>query len=116
MTAKQSKGKKLAELRVLVDGMDGLDRAMAEDLLWAYVQLWEDVQALSAQLDRDGLFIEVEKGGAGNRHVEKVKHPAFDMRHKATAQLADLANKIRRFVALSDEGRNDDEFTEFMLS
>ena len=107
---------KLTELRCMVEGMDGLDRAMAEDLLWAYVELWGDVRELSAQLARDGLLIEVEKGGAGNRHIELVKNPAFDMRHKATAQLADLAAKIRRFVTLSGVDNDRDEFTEFLSS
>lgn len=100
----------------MVEGMDGLDRAMADDLLWAYVELWEDVQELSAVLDEQGLLIEVQKGGAGNQHVETVKNPAFDMRHKATAQLADLANKIRRFVTLSGVEDASDEFTEFLAS
>lgn len=105
---------KLAELEELVGDMDGLDRAMAEDLLWSYTQLWHDVHEIQESLDTEGLFIEVEKGGAGNRHVERVKNPAFDMRYKAIAQQADLANKIKRFVA---SGTKDvDELTEFLAS
>lgn len=108
--------KKLEELEAMVEGIEGLDRAMADDLLWAYVELWDDVQELSAVLDEQGLLIEVQKGGTGNQHMETVKNPAFDMRHKATAQLADLANKIRRFVTLSGAGEANDEFDDFIAS
>lgn len=113
---RKAKENKLAEMKALVADMEGVDRAMADDLLWAYVEVWEDVQELTARLDKEGLLIEVEKGGTGNRHMELVKNPAYDMRHKSVAQLADLANKIRRFVSLSGVKEQDDEFTAFMLS
>lgn len=112
---------KLAELQALVSDMDGLDRAMADDLLQAYVRLLGDVQELSAKLEADGLIMECERGCATNRHIELVKNPAFDMRHKATSQLADLAMKIRKFVTLArkegpSEDEEPDEFTAFLAS
>lgn len=108
------KDEKLQELQDLVGNMTGLDKAMAEDLLWSYTQLWDDVHSLQETLDTEGLFIDIEKGGADNRHYERVKNPAFDMRYKAVAQQADLANKIKRFVASGT--KDEDEFTEFLAS
>lgn len=120
MTARKRKQDgKLVELQLLVADMTGLDKAMADDLLWAYTRLWDDVQALDARLAADGLLIELERGGANNRHVELVKNPAFDMRHKATSQLADLAVKIRKFVTLSERDRDgeegEDELASFIM-
>lgn len=103
---------KLEAMSALVDGMRGVCKPLAEDLLSAYVRVFRDYEALNRTLESEGLLIDVEKGGAANRHVERVKHPAFDMRRNCVNQLADLANKIKRFVA-EDEGSAEDEFDDF---
>lgn len=99
-------------MRGTVSTMTGVCRPLAEDLLGAYVKVYSDYEALTAMLDREGLLIDVEKGGEGNRHVERVKHPAFDMRRNCVNQMADLANKIKRFVK-DDEGTVEDDFDAF---
>lgn len=103
---------KLEEMTTTVDDMQGVCKPLAEDLLEAYVRVYGDYEELNATLKRDGLLIEVEKGARENRHIEQVKHPAFDMRRNCINQMADLANKIKRFVK-DDTGTADDGFDSF---
>lgn len=105
-------GEKLRQMEESVQDMQGVCKPLAEDLLEAYVRVYRDYLALDETLRREGLLIEVEKGGASNRHSERVKHPAFDMRRNCVSQMADLANKIKRFVR-EDPGTDADEFTDF---
>lgn len=107
MSAKKRELEKLDELKLQVEGLEGLKRLMAEDLLTAYVDVYDDYQELNVQLASDGLLIPVEKGAANNRRTEYVKHPAFDMRRNCISQMADLANKINRFVRESDGGEEE---------
>ena len=104
---------KLEELRALVSGLDGLKNKLAGDLLESYVQVYADFEYLNKRLMREGLLIEVEKGAASNRHTELLKHPAFDMRRNCIAQMADLANKIHRFVKDDASTEERDEFDAF---
>lgn len=104
--------RKLEELRGTVSSMTGVCRPLAEDLLESYVTIYADYRSLTERLDAEGLLIEVEKGGENNRHVELTKHPAFDMRRNCVTQMADLANKIKRFVK-DDEGVAEDDFDAF---
>lgn len=104
---------KLDEMRLTVSDMKGVCKPLAEDLLEAYVRVYGDYRKLDDTLDKDGLLIDVERGGANNRHVEKVKHPAFDMRRNCINQMGDLANRIKRFVK-DDTGVVDaDGFGDF---
>lgn len=109
---KDAYAEKLAELQDTVSTMQGVCKPLAEDLLGAYVRVFRDYQSLNDTLERDGLLIKVEKGGENNRHIERVKHPAFDMRRNCINQMADLANKIKRFVK-DDEGVAEDDFSDF---
>lgn len=104
---------KLEDMRSLVDGMSGVCKPMAEDLLETYVNIYQDYVYLTDLMAREGLLIETEKGAANNRRIVREKHPAFDMRRNTINQMADLANKIKRFVK-DDEGTDDgDEFSKF---
>ena len=109
---KDAYAQKLKDMRSLVDGMSGVCKPMAEDLLETYVNIYQDYVYLTELMAREGLLIEVEKGGENNRHVERVKHPAFDMRRNTINQMADLANKIKRFLK-DDEGVSEDDFDSF---
>lgn len=106
---------KLQDLKDAVEGLDGLKRRLADDLLETYVQVYADYVALNNRLMREGLLYSVEKGAAGNRHVERVKHPAFDMRRNCISQMADLSAKIYRFVKdHEDVTEEPDEFDRFI--
>lgn len=108
-------GYKLDRLKEQVGRLDGLKRLMAEDLLAAYVDVYFDYERLDDMLKHQGLLIEVEKGGENNRHTERVKNPAFDMRRNCITQMADIANKITRFVK-EDNAEPEDAFDEFVNS
>ena len=103
--------KKLNELKDLVSSLDGLRAKLAGDMLASYVRVYEDYEELNEMLEREGLLIDVERGGENNRRVEKVKHPAFDMRRNCIAQMNDTANKIYRFC--KDNEEKNPEPTEF---
>lgn len=103
--------KKLNELKDLVSSLDGLRAKLAGDMLASYVRVYEDYEELNEMLEREGLLIDVERGGENNRRVEKVKHPAFDMRRNCIAQMNDTANKIYRFC--KDDEEKNPEPTEF---
>lgn len=103
--------KKLNELKALVASLDGLRAKLAGDMLASYVRVYEDYEELNEMLEREGLLIEVERGGENNHRVEKVKHPAFDMRRNCIAQMNDTANKIYRFC--KDDEEKNPEPTDF---
>lgn len=103
--------KKLNELKNLVSTLDGLRAKLAGDMLASYVRVYEDYEELNEMLEREGLLIEVERGGENNHRVEKVKHPAFDMRRNCIAQMNDTANKIYRFC--KDDKEKNPEPTDF---
>lgn len=103
---------KLDSMRSTVRDMQGVCKPLAEDLLEAYVKIYGDYLELDSTLKADGLLIEQERGGANNRHVELVKHPAFDMRRNCINQMGDLANRIKRFVK-DDTGVAEDDFDAF---
>lgn len=104
--ARKAEGKdgKLEDLEAQISDMEGINRSLADDLLSAYVTVWRDYERLSDTLAREGLLVTTDKG--------KVKHPAFDMRRNTINQVADLANKIKRFVKDTPVEQTDD-FTEF---
>lgn len=103
---------KLEAMRSTVRDMQGVCKPLAEDLLEAYVKVYGDYLELDGTLKSEGLLIEIEKGGENNRHVERVKHPAFDMRRNCINQMGDLANRIKRFVK-DDTGVAEDDFDAF---
>ena len=88
------KAGKLSDLREQVSKLDGLRRLMADDLLAAYVEVYSDYEALNETLARDGLLVDVERGGENNRHVERVKHPGFDM-HRPDGRPGEQDNQVR---------------------
>lgn len=104
---------KLEQMKRTVADMQGVCKPLAEDLLEAYVRVYQDYRKLDDTLAKDGLLIEMEKGGAGNRHIERVKHPAFDMRRNCINQLGDLANRIKRFVKDDTASEVSDDFSDF---
>lgn len=103
---------KLEAMQSTVADMVGVCKPLAEDLLEAYVKVYGDYVELDRVLKLDGLIIDKEVGAANNRRVDMVKHPAFDMRRNCINQMADLANKIKRFVK-DDTGVQEDDFDAF---
>lgn len=104
---------KLEDMKSTVRDMQGVCKPLAEDLLEAYVRVYQDYRDLDDILSKEGVLIEVEKGGENNRHIERVKHPAFDMRRNCINQMGDLANRIKRFVKDDTGSSASDGFDEF---
>lgn len=100
---------KRKKLESQIQDLDGIDLVFATDLLQEYSRTYEMVMVLGEELSREGVLVEVEKGGANNRHVEKVENPAFATYYKATQRLTDLARKISLFVKQGKEEGDDEE-------
>ena len=96
-----------------LEGLDGIDMAFATDLLGEYARTFEMAQQLGDTIQREGVMVEVEKGGANNRHTERVENPAFGTYCKALARLSDLATKTSRFV---HQGGGDGEEEDPLLA
>lgn len=97
-----------------LENLDGIDLNFANDLLQEYARTYEMVITLGDELSREGVMIEVEKGGKDNRHTEKVENPAFSTYYKATQRLTDLARKISLFVKQGkDNDEEDDDLVAF---
>lgn len=97
-----------------IDKLDGIDLMFANDLLEEYARTYEMVIALGDDISSEGVMVEVEKGGANNRHTEKVENPAFGTYYKATQRLTDLAKKISLFVKQGkDEEEEEDDIVTF---
>lgn len=100
---------KRKKLENQIQDLDGIDLTFATDLLQEYSRTYEMVMVLGEELSREGVLIEVEKGGKDNRHTEKVENPAFATYYKATQRLTDLARKISTFVKQGKEDGEDEE-------
>lgn len=104
---------KAEEMADELEGLDGIDLAFANDLLAEYARTFSIVQELGATIQREGVMVEVEKGGKDNRHVERVENPAFATYCKGLARLSDLATKTSRFV---HQGGGDGEEEDPLLA
>lgn len=89
--------------------LEGVDLSFARDLVGEYSRLAEMVATLGNTIAEEGPMIEIEKGGKGNRHTERVENPAFSVYYKATARMADMAVKTSKFVR---QGGADGEETD----
>lgn len=105
------KAKGLADrLRTEVAGLKGVDRELVDTLIEEVSALADMVEELRKQVQEDGVMIEMERGGANNRHVELVENPAFTAYSKAVGRLSDIAKKVSGFAKGAtgdDEDSND---------
>ena len=102
------KGKSLADrLRAEVSGLSGVDKEMADTLIEEVAALAQMVEDLRKQVQEDGVMIEMERGGANNRHVELVENPALTAYSKHVGRLSDIAKKVSGF-AKGATGDGDD--------
>jgi len=105
---------KLVErLRKEVAELKGVDRALVDPLLEEVAALAVMVANLRKMVQRDGVMIEVEKGGANNRHIELVENPALTAYSKHAGRLSDLAKKVSGFAKGLDDEQDEDELVAF---
>lgn len=103
----------IKELKDAVKSMGGLDAVMMGDLLDKYDALNSVVNELQAIVLEEGAMVEVMRGGANNRHKEKVENPALTAYSKAVGRLGDLAKKISGFAKGDTSVEDEDELVAF---
>ena len=100
-------------LRKEVEGLSGVDRELVNPLLEEVAALAIMVANLRKMVQRDGVMIEVMKGGANNRHKEYVENPALTAYSKHAGRLSDLAKKVSGFAKGAEDTEEEDELAAF---
>ena len=94
------------ETRIYIDkclaNMDESKRGLTEPMLIEFVWYTSQVASLQKQIDDEGSLVEMEKGGANNRHIELVEHPAVKVVTKYSTQAAGLYSKLMRFLTKAE--------------
>jgi phage terminase small subunit len=106
--ARKPESDRIRRLRNESDKLSGFDKALLDDLLVEYDALAAMVEKLRSDVDRNGVMVVVERGGANNRHEVMAENPAFTAYQKAIGRLGDLAKKISDFAKRSDEVASED--------
>lgn len=88
--------------------LDGIDMLFARDQLMEYAWTTLKVRGLRDEIDREGVMKEVEKGGANNRHIEKVENPACASYRQLAMTQTRQAKSISAFIR-QDKGSNDED-------
>ena len=95
--------------------LDGIDMLFARDQLMEYAWTTLKVRGLRDEIDKEGVMVEREKGGADNRHMERVENPACASYRQLAMTQTRQAKSISAFVK-QDKGSNDeDELTMFNM-
>lgn len=112
--ARKVESTRIQRLRDESAKLSGFDKALLDDLLVEYDALAAMVESLRMDVERNGVMIVTEKGGANNRHDVLAENPAFTAYQKAIGRLGDLAKKISDFAKRSDEDVEEDELASFL--
>jgi hypothetical protein len=102
-----------AELRSQIEQVAGVERALLDGLLVEYAALAGFTAELRRTVEEQGPMVEVEKGGAGNRHSVMVENPALTAFSKSIGRQSDLARKIAKLAKDGDDGSDDGTLEEF---
>lgn len=113
-TRKKPESARLRKLREQAENLSGLDKELLDNMLVEYDALAAMCEELRLMVERDGVMIDKEVGGANNRHVETVENPAFTAYQKAIGRLGDIGKKISDFAKRSDENVEEDELGSFI--
>lgn len=105
---------RLKRLREEASGLSGFDKALLDGLLVEYDALAAMTEDLRLMVQRDGVMVEKEVGGANNRHIDVVENPAFTAYQKAIGRLGDVAKKASDFAKRSDTEAEEDELEGFL--
>ena len=112
--ARKPDSERIKRLREESSKLTGFDKALMDDLLQEYDALASMVEKLRDDVDRNGVMVVVERGGANNRHEVRAENPAFTAYQKAIGRLGDLAKKLSDFAKRSDEDADEDELGGFL--
>lgn len=94
--------------------MDDADRSLTLDMLRTYCWFAVQLADLTERVNDEGTIVEVEKGGAKNRHKEKVENPAIGTIHKLSARKSEYFTKLMRVLPRDARSKMDsmDEFLQ----
>lgn len=107
--ARKRDGDRLERLHEEASALRGIDAVMMDDLLAEYDALATMTEGLRKDVQRDGVMIEMERGGANNRHLETVENPAFTTYSKSIQRLGDLAKKLSGFAKGGDDAEEEED-------
>lgn len=103
-----------AKLLAEVEGVAGVDRVLVNNLIDKVVAANEFTDDLCDRVRKQGTMIEMERGGANNRHMEMVENPALTSFNKSVARLADLSMKVSKVAKGNNGSEEEDELIEFI--
>ena len=104
----------LDRLKAQAESLTGIDRELAQPLLMEAGAMMTMLTELRATVLEEGVLIEVVKGGANNRHTEKVENPALTAYSKLVGRFGDLCKKISSFFKGTNDDGEKDELIEFI--
>lgn len=97
-----------------LDNLEGAEKELTANMLYSYCWFAAQMDELTDKIDREGAIIEVEKGGANNKHIVNAENPAIGTLHKISARKAEYYTKLLRVIP--DEMSEVDDFEEFLRS
>lgn len=99
----------------LLAGMDDSKRELTRPILMHYAWIVSQIGKLQRRIDEEGILIEIEKGGKGNRYVVVAENPAVGTLHKLTSEEGNHYAKLMRFLTKA-EAEQVDALQEFLIT
>ena len=102
------------ELAAMIQNLDGLNLALAKDMLAEYVWMVGQMESLKAKVEETGIVHEVERGGENNRHVVQEESKHFIAYQRLVPKVIATAGAIKKFCKdNAQEAVETDEFANF---
>lgn len=98
-----------------IAGMDDSKRELTRPILTHYAWIVEQIGKLQRRIDEEGILIEIEKGGKGNRHTVIEENPAVKTLHRLTSDAGNHYAKLMRFLSKA-EAEQVDALQEFLIT
>lgn len=109
----KKKDGRVEELAALISNLDGLNLALAKDMLEEYVWMLDQMDELKAMVDTYGIVEVTERGGSGNRHEVKEESKYFIAYQRLVTKTIAVASAIKKFCKDNErEVPEDDGFDE----
>lgn len=96
-------------------GMDDSKRELTRPILTHYAWIVCQISKLQRRIDEEGILVEVEKGGKGNRYTVIAENPAVGTLHKLTSEEGNHYAKLMRFLSKA-EAEQVDALQEFLIT
>lgn len=111
---KDANEKRVEELAAMVSNLDGLNLALAKDMLAEYVWMVDQMRQLKAEVDCRGVVEVTVRGGENNRHEVKEESKYFIAYQRLVTKAIATAAAIKKFCKDNEkESMATDEFADF---